>query len=338
MQERSHPGARPGAPQPAAVTALGRSGLAGGLAAVVMWGLAPVATRAAVGHLAPLPLLVLRLTVAALAMLPWAVPVFRRLTLRSAGRLAAAGLLGLVGYNLPVTVGLQWLHASTAGLLLATEPIWVMLLGTVFLAERAGARAWLGSAVALGGVAVLAGPTALTGAGGTRALAGAGLVLAGTLAFGAYTIVLRPLSQAHGAVPATAASTVVGAVPYLAFAGTLCGARLAHLGPSVWGELAFLALGSTVAGMLLWNRAVLSGGTTRVGLLLYLEPVVSVAGAVALLGEHLTVAAIAGGILILAGVAASSVTRPRRAPDRHLTEHGATRSIPPTGATAVRHN
>ena len=39
--------------------------LAGGLVAVSLWGLAPVATRAAVTHLDPLPLLVLRLTVAA---------------------------------------------------------------------------------------------------------------------------------------------------------------------------------------------------------------------------------------------------------------------------------
>jgi drug/metabolite transporter (DMT)-like permease len=283
--------------------------MAGGLVAVSLWGLAPVATRAVVAHLAPLPLLVLRLGVAALVLLPWAVPVLVRLRPRSAARLVAAGALGLIGYNLPVTVGLQWLPASTAGLLLATEPVWVMVLGYVFLAERRGARAWLGSAVALGGVAVLAGPGALTGTGGYRALAGAGLVLAGTLAFGAYTIVLRPLSQEYGAGPATAASTVVGTLPYLAFAGTLSAPRLAQLPPSVWGDLAFLALGSTVAGMLLWNRAVLAAGSTRVSLLLYLEPAVSVLGAVALLGEHVTLATIAGGLLILAGVAVSTVDR-----------------------------
>lgn len=273
--------------------------------AVILWGLAPVATRAAVAHLAPLPLLVLRLTVAALVLLPWAVPVFRRLRPRSAARLLAAAALGLVGYNLPVTVGLQWLPASTAGLLLATEPVWVLVLGSLFLAERGGARAWLGSAVALGGVAVLAGPGALAGV-GDRELAGAGLVLAGTLAFGAYTIVLRPLSQAYGAIPATAASTVVGALPYLAFAGTLSAPRLAQLPPPVWGELAFLALGSTVAGLLLWNRAVLTGGAARVSLLLYLEPVVSVLGAVIFLGEHVTLVTMAGGLLILAGVAVAS--------------------------------
>ena len=283
--------------------------MAGALVAVTLWGLAPVATRAAVAHLAPLPLLVLRLGVAALVLLPWAVPVFRRLRPRSAGRLVAAGTLGLIGYNLPVTAGLQWLPASTAGLLLATEPVWVMLLGYVFLAERGGARAWLGSAVALGGVTLLAGPAALTGSGGYRALAGAGLVLAGTLAFGAYTIVLRPLSQAYGAVPATAASTVVGTLPYLAFAGTLSAPSLAQLTPSAWGELAFLALGSSVAGMLLWNRAVLSAGSTRASMPLYLEPAVSMLGALAFLREHVRLATIAGGLLILAGVAASTTRR-----------------------------
>ena len=88
MDEQPRPGPRPGTRQPAASHALGRSGpMAGGLVAVVLWGLAPVATRAVVAHLAPMPLLVLRLTVAALVLLPWAVPVFRRLRLRSLGRL-----------------------------------------------------------------------------------------------------------------------------------------------------------------------------------------------------------------------------------------------------------
>ena len=90
--------------------------------AVTFWGLAPVATRAAVAHLAPLPLLVLRLTAAALVLLPWALPVFRQLRPRSMGLVAAAGALGLIGYNLPVTMGLRWMPAATAGLLLATEP------------------------------------------------------------------------------------------------------------------------------------------------------------------------------------------------------------------------
>ncbi len=279
--------------------------IASGLIAVILWGLAPVATRGLVAHLAPLPLLVVRLNLAAVVLLPWAVPVFRRLQARSAGRLAAAGALGFIGYNLPVTVGLQWLPAATAGLLLATEPVWVLVLGRMFLAERPRPRAWLGSAVALAGVAVLAGPGALAGAAGHRAVSGALLVLAGTVCFGAYTIVVRPLSTTFGAVQATAASAVAGAVPYLAFAGSVSASRLAALPGEGWAELIFLALGSTVAGMLLWNRAVLSAGSAGISRLLYLEPAVAVAGAVALLGERVTTIMIAGSLLILAGVVAA---------------------------------
>ena len=288
-----------------------RDALAAGLTAVILWGLAPVATRAVVGHLSPLPLLLLRMVMASLLLLPWSVPAFRRLRHRPrlAGRLIAAGLLGLVGYNLLVTLGLRWLPASTVGLLLATEPVWVLVLGRLFFGERGGVRPWAGSAAALAGVAVLAGPGAITGAGGYQALAGIGLVLASTLSFAAYTIVLRPLSAELGAVTATAASTVVGTLPYLAFAWMLPGAGLPHLGPVVWANLVFLGVGSTAAGMLLWNAAILVDSVSRVSLLLYLEPAVSVAAAAVFLGEQVTVAKAGGGLLILAGVAVASTGR-----------------------------
>jgi drug/metabolite transporter (DMT)-like permease len=45
-------------------------------------------------------------------------------------------------------------------------------------------------------------------------------------------------------------------------------------------------------------------------MLLYLEPAVSVLGAAAFLGERVTIGAIAGGLLILAGLAATGMARP----------------------------
>ena len=273
-------------------------GIGAGLIAVCLWGLAPVATRALLSQLAPLALLTMRQLLAASVLLPWAVPVVRRIGARSLPRFAVAGLLGMIGYNLPVTVGLQWLPASS-GLLLATEPVWVLVISYVFLGERAGRHVLLGSGVALAGVAVIAGPSAWSSGYGIRALAGAALVLLATMAFAGYTIVLRPLSEKYGPVPATAVSTVIGAMPYLAFVGPLCPSRLSQ---PAWAELLFLALGSTVAGMLLWNQAIVRGGSARVSRLLYLEPVVSVLGAMVFLGERATAAVLIGGLLVIAGV------------------------------------
>jgi drug/metabolite transporter (DMT)-like permease len=285
-------------------------GLGAGLIAVCLWGLAPVATRSLVHELAPLPLLTLRQLLAAGVLLPWAVPALRRIDARDLPRFIVAGLLGMVGYNLPVTVGLQWLPASSAGLLLATEPVWVLVIGLVFLGERAGPRVLAGTGVALAGVAVIAGPAALSPGSGTRAVAGAALVLLATLAFGGYMVVLRPLSQKYGPVSATATSSVAGALPYLALAGTAWPPRLS---PPAGAELLFLALGSTVAGMLLWNLAVVRGGA-GISRLLYLEPVVSVLGAMVFLGEQVTAAVLAGGVLVIAGVlmTGDGMARPRK--------------------------
>jgi drug/metabolite transporter (DMT)-like permease len=144
-----------------------------------------------------------------------------------------------------------------------------------------------------------------------RAVAGAALVLLATLAFGGYMVVLRPLSQKYGPVSATATSSVAGALPYLALAGTAWPPRLS---PSAGAELLFLALGSTVAGMLLWNLAVVRGGSAGISRLLYLEPVVSVLGAMVFLGERVTAAVLAGGVLVIAGVLMTGdrMARPRR--------------------------
>ena len=290
------------------------AGTAAGLAAVVIWGMAPVATRALVLQLAPLPLLVIRMGVAAVVLLPCCGPMLRRPARRYVPRLVIAGLLGMVGYNLPVTIGLQWVPASTAGLVLASEPVWLLMLAAVFLGERVSRRCWAGAAVALAGVALLAGPGVLSSRGGTRELAGVGLIALGTLLFAAYTLVLRPVSRACGPVPATAASTVAGSLFYAAFAGTVRPAQLGRLPAAAWGELAFLAVGSIVVGMLAWNLAVARLPGQRASLLLYLEPLVSAAGAVALLGERLSAALAAGGALVLGGMAATWTPGPR---DKH---------------------
>jgi len=296
------------------------TGLAAGLAAVVMWGLAPVATRALVGHLAPLPLLVLRIGLSGLVLLPWCAHRLIRARRGAAtrpgrgdlARLTAAGLLCMVGYNLPVTVGLQWVPASTAALILATEPVWILALGRIFLRTPVPPLCWAGAALALGGIAVLAGPEAITAAASGRALAGTGLVLLGTALFGAYTLVLRPLAAELGGGTAAAYSTVAGAIPYLALAGLLpAAAPLSTLPAAAWAELGFLALGCTVAGLAAWSIAVARSGSARAGLLLYLEPVVGVAGAVALLGEHLSAAMAAGGALIMTGVATAWLAQHR---------------------------
>ncbi|GAA2326564.1 DMT family transporter [Streptomyces cuspidosporus] len=106
----------------------------------------------------------------------------------------------------------------------------------------------------------------------------------------------------HGPRAATAASTVAGAVPYLALTWMIPTHQLAALPRAAWGELTFLALGSTVAGMLLWNLAVARSGSTRAGLPLFLETLIGVTGGIIVLGERLSAGSAIGGLLVMLGV------------------------------------
>ena len=157
-----------------------------------MWGLAPVATRALVQHVDPLPLLVMRVAIASIALAPFGIPLLRRADGRAVAHLAVAGLFGILGYNLPVTYSQARLPASTAGLLLATEPIWILILSHLLRIDKATPRIWCASAVALAGVAVLTRTGTHTAQSRTHTIEGAALVLLATFSFAAHTLVIQP--------------------------------------------------------------------------------------------------------------------------------------------------
>ena len=65
----------------------------------------------------------------------------------------------------------------------------------------------------------------------------------------------------------------------------------------------FLGIGASGLGYLFWYGALERIEASRVAAFLYLEPLVTLAAAVVLLGESVTLEAVAGGLLLLAGVA-----------------------------------
>lgn len=76
-----------------------------------------------------------------------------------------------------------------------------------------------------------------------------------------------------------------------------------RLSATGWAALLFLGIGASGLGYLFWYGALERIEASRVAAFLYLEPLVTLAAAVVLLGEAVTLEALAGGLLLLAGVA-----------------------------------
>ena len=129
-------------------------GLGAALAAVVVWALVPVGIRFFVLKVDPFLFNVIRFAASGAGAIPlfmraqpWQWPVADRKLL------IACAVLAVPGYNIPVALAARSLHAGQLGLLIATEPAFIVVLTLILKHQRIHWRVWAGSALALAGVA-----------------------------------------------------------------------------------------------------------------------------------------------------------------------------------------
>jgi drug/metabolite transporter (DMT)-like permease len=292
---------------------LGAGAIAALAAAIVSWGLSNVANRYLLLRLHPVEIVALRYSIASAFLLPL---LFKGRASRwpwaDLGWMALIGCFGVIGFNLPVTLGTQWLPAGTAGLLVATEPVWISIISVAVVRERLFWSLPVGLAVSAAGAVVLIaghGPAAqLLGDAGVRGFVkGAGFVLLGSFSWAVYAVGVRRFTHQYGSMTSTGLTVMLGSLPLLGAWNRALVDRSALLGGDSWAVLVFLGGACTVLATTFWNYAAARTSAARVGPWLYLVPLVSVVGGHLFLGESIYASTIAGGAMILAGVAISQL-------------------------------
>ena len=271
----------------------------------VLWAGAFSAIKALLDHgMAAGDIALLRYLVAApgFALLLWRSGGLPGLTRRDAVRLAAVGLLVVVGYHVSLNAGTRFTTSGTAALVVALAPALTLVLATALGLERATVRRGVGLAVAFAGVAVVV----LLGAGGELSLANAKgplIVLAAPVSFALYNVLLQPLLGRYSLLALTAASSLVGTLGLLPF---LRPSTVEAVAGSTAGDLAlvlYLGVLCTLLGDLAWNVGLRGLGSTNAVTYAYGIPVLAVAFGAVLLDETVTLWLAVGGALVLAGVA-----------------------------------
>jgi drug/metabolite transporter (DMT)-like permease len=278
----------------------------GALLAVVFWGLSFVATKAAVREISPFALIFARAglgTALLLVMLShrageWIPPR------ESWPSLALMGFVGVAFHQTLQAIALTMTSATQTGWLIGLTPIWSAVLAAVVLHERFGARKVVGLALGFAGAALVVTRGRLSADLATLpSTRGDLLILASTVNWAVYSVIGHPVLRRLGAPRATLGAMAVGfvilAVPVLWLGVWRDYARLTAAG---WAAVLFLGLACSGLGYLFWYGALEKIEASRVAALLYLEPLVTLAAAVALLGEHVQAVTIAGGLLLLLGV------------------------------------
>lgn len=289
----------------------------GAFFAIVLWGISFVATKAALREISPITLIFTRFALGTLLLLGMLLlrgepPIPPR---DSWWPLACMGFVGVFVHQLLQSYGLTMTSAVHTGWLIGLIPIWSAVLSAVVLRERFGPGKLSGLVLGfIGAVIVVTRGHFDSGLLALPATRGDLLILASTLNWAIYSVVGHGTLRRLGPSRATAGAMLLGwlmlAPLFFLHRGWSEYAQLTRVG---WGATFFLGIGCSGLGYLFWYGALRRVEASRVAVFLYVEPLVTLAAAAILLREPVTVPAVVGGLLVMAGVLLVQTAGARRA-------------------------
>jgi drug/metabolite transporter (DMT)-like permease len=305
------------------VRATGRADLAanaGALAASILFGASVVAVRVAVRDIPPTTLAVLRFGLGAAVLIGGMALIRPELVQVGWRRLRYIALLGAIVFSVfPLTfnAGLQYTQASRGALMLATLPIWSMILARFLVGERLVARQMLGIALSLGGVMIAMAERGLDVDSNARALLGDGLVLVTAFCGALYGVLAQRAFRREHALTVVSYAMLIGTILLFPFAiAEGLAAEFGRLDAPLTGLVLFLALPGGALAFGLWTWALARLFPTQVAVYINVNPVIAAILGVWLLSERATPVFLASFVAVMGGVLLVNWPVPERAASR----------------------
>lgn len=280
--------------------------------AVMFWGVSFINTKVLLEEYPPVSIAFFRQFV---ALVPLAVMFLRkkaffRLNLKTVLHMAVASLFGIVLYFLFENNGLKYISASEASIIVATIPIFTLLMDTLVSRQKLDFKTFclvLGSWVGV----------YLVITGGSPVMVGSGNLKGSLLVFGAmvswivYTLITKRLSQQYDSLQMTFSQTLLSIPLFIPF---IWQEKALWHWPSATATAHLLFLGifcSAVAYVFfLYGIAVLGPGVASS--YLNLIPLVTMAIGAVFLGDRLAPLQLCGAVLILVSLGLISFNRLRQ--------------------------
>jgi drug/metabolite transporter (DMT)-like permease len=290
----------PGPPRPGT-----RAGWAALVVVWVIWGSTYLAIRVADRTIPPFPMAAVRYLIAGLLLYPVAWRGSRRRQSAAPARgplaqwagMAVVGTMLLAFGNGAASYAERTLPSGLVALLVASVPLWMALADRVINGRRLRPGAWAALLIGLAGIAVLAQPH------GHGTAVPVLVVLAGAMSWGVGSVLAGRLPAPASPLLGSAMEMLAGGIVLVGLAAATGEAVPAHPSTESLLALAYLIGPGSLLAMTCYVIALRRLPTSAVSTYAYVNPVVAVALGALILGEPLTFATVAGGVVVVASVA-----------------------------------
>lgn len=216
-------------------------------------------------------------------------------------KFAELGCYGIALNQVGFTVGLNYTTVAHSALIIATGPIFVLLLARWQQLEALTARKVLGMALSFAGVVILSSEYGFGSQSPT--LLGDVITLGGTVSFAVYTVAGKKVAQIYDTLPLNTFTYLFGALMVVPVAGwQLLRVPWANVSWRGWLGVAYMAVLASVVAYLIYYYALSKLSASRVAAFSYLQPVIATILGAVLLAEKVSPRLLGGGTAVLVGV------------------------------------
>lgn len=276
------------------------------LFAVTVWGASFVATKIALQYAAPSTIVWIRFAMGVL-ILGLAARLSGQFLLPTGkdwGYFALLGFLGITFHQWLQSTGLLTAQATTTAWIVATMPVFMGILGLLFLRERLSWYQWAGIFLAALGVLLVVTRGHLeslaTGKFGTP---GDFLVLISAPNWAVFSVLSRSgLKRYSSTIMMFYVMSFGWLFTSLLFFATSGLSDISSIPFDGWIAILFLGIFCSGIAYIFWYDALKVLPVAQTGAFLYLEPVITVIVAAIVIRESILLATILGGVTILIGV------------------------------------
>ncbi|HKY56101.1 MAG TPA: DMT family transporter [Anaerolineales bacterium] len=276
------------------------------LFAVIVWGASFIATKIALETISPISIVWLRFAmgVVVLGMIVALRKQFALPERREWGYFALLGFLGITFHQWLQSNGLQTSEAGTTAWIVATTPVFMALLGWIFLREGLAVTQIIGIGLAAAGVLLVTTDGNIASISiGRFGAPGDILILVSAVNWAVVSALSRRGLKLYAAGLMTFYIMTFGWLfSSLLFFGGRHYTEIGHLSLNGWLGVTFLGIFCSGLAYIAWYDALQALSTAETGVFLYIEPLVAVVVAFFLLDEAITWASLIGGAIILFGV------------------------------------